>query len=153
MTAIIDIKTDVLPKKYLTELYNIFEVYAVKKDMTDFIDLGKVYVFFEFMPKDIKLNTIYEPSRDGRDWFGYHKHRLSLIPDGLKATKHIHTYPKDHLFPIPANTTSLHNFLEEIKGSKELKSVLKEHMQFIKNKITMRLFHEYDVTIDGFKLK
>lgn len=152
MAAIIDIKTDILPKKYLTDLYNIFEVYAVKKDLTDFIDLGKTYVFFEILPKDIKLNTIYEPSRDARDWFSYHKVRLSLIPDGLKATKHIHTYPKEEIFPIPEGTTTIKEFINEIKESKHFKSVLKEHMQFIKNKISMRLYHEYEVTIDGFVL-
>lgn len=151
MTAIIDIKTDVLPNKYNTELYHIYEAYAVKKDMTEFLDLGKVYVFFEMMPEAVKMNTIFEPTNRARDWFAVHRERLSLLPDGLKATKHIHTYPKEEIFEIPANTTAIH-FIEEIKKSREFRSCLKNHMQFIKNKASMRLYHEYDVYIEGFQL-
>lgn len=153
MTAIIDIKTDVLPKKYITSLYHIYEAYAVKKDMTEFIDLGKVYVFFEIMPEAVKMNTIFEPTNKARDWFAVHRERLSLLPDGLKATKHIHTYPKEEIFEIPSTTTNVNNFIEDIKKSKEFRSFLKDHMQFIKNKASMRLYHEYEVHIEGFQLQ
>lgn len=150
MAAIIDIKTDVLPKKYITHLYHIFEPYAVKKDDTDFLDLGKIYVFFEVMPDQIKMNTIFEPTNKARDWFAVHRERLSLIPDGLKATKHIHTYPKEDLFPIPEGTKVVSDYLSKIIESKEFLSTLRDHMQFIKNKLSMRLFHEYNIFIDGY---
>jgi hypothetical protein len=154
MSAIIDIKTDVLPNNYITELYHIYEAYAVKHDMTEFIDLGKIYVFFELMPPEaVKLNTIYEPTNRARDWYAVHRERLSLLPDGLKATKHIHTYPKEEIFEIPSNISSMNHFIEDIKKSKEFRSLLKDHMQFIKNKISMRLYHEYEVHIEGFKLQ
>lgn len=153
MTAIIDIKTDVLPKKYITSLYHIYEAYAVKKDMTEFLDLGKVYVFFEIMPEAVKMNTIFEPTNKARDWFSVHRERLRQIPDGLKATKHIHTYPKEEMFPLPKNTTCIMDFIEDIKKSKEFRAYLKDHMQFIKNKASMRLYHEYEVHIEGFQLQ
>jgi hypothetical protein len=153
MAAIIDIKTDVLPKKYITSLYHIYEAYAVKNDMTEFLDLGKVYVFFEIMPEAIKMNTIFEPTNKARDWFAVHRERLRQLPDGLKATKHIHTYPKEEIFEIPPSTKNVLDFIEEIKKSKEFRSFLKDHMQFIKNKASMRLYYEYEVHIEGFRLQ
>lgn len=153
MAAIIDIKTDVLPQEYKTSLYHIYEAYAVKIDMTEFLDLGKVYVFFEIMPDAVKMNTIFEPTNKARDWFSVHRERLRLIPDGLKATKHIHTYPKEEIFPFPENMKSVIDFIEEIKKSKEFRAYLKDHMQFIKNKASMRLYHEYEVHIEGFQLQ
>lgn len=153
MTAIIDIKTDVLPKKYITSLYHIYEAYAVKKDMTEFLDLGKVYVFFEVMPDAVKMNTIFEPTNKARDWFAVHRERLRQLPDGLKATKHIHTYPKEEVFHFPPNTKCAMDFIENIKKSKEFRAFLKDHMQFIKNKASMRLYHEYEVHIEGFQLQ
>ena len=153
MTAIIDIKTNFIPSKYEVVLYNIYDAFAIKKDETEFLDLGKVYVFFEIMPKDIRMNTIFEPTNEARDWFAVHRERLSLIPDGLKATKHIHTYPKDATFPMHPEGVDPYVFIEKIKGSKEFRSILKEHMQFIKNKAGMRLFHEYEISYDGYSFK
>ena len=145
MTAIIDLKTNIIPSEHFVKIYKIYELSAEKQG--EQIDLGKTFVYFELLNNlELKLNSIFEPTKQARDWFKKNKDRLSKLPDGLKATKHIHTYPQFHIFDI-THIADLSKVIETITKTNEFKQILKDHISFIKNKISMRLFHEFKINI------
>ncbi len=146
MTAIIDLKSNIIPSDHFIKIYKIYELNAEKEG--EKIDLGKTFVYFELINNiELKLNSIFEPTKEARDWFKKNKERLSKLPDGLKATKHIHTYPLSHVFDI-SHIVDLSKVIQIITKTNEFKQILKDHQSFIRNKISMRLFHEFKININ-----
>jgi hypothetical protein len=157
MTAILNVEThDFFPSNHFVHMHKIFQVRGEKKpcilnNFEDSLDLGKIFVYFEILRENegIRLNTLYEPTDSARDWYRRHKERLQTLLEGTRNTKHIHTYPKEHIIKVPPNVHPV-TFFETYLQSLHYKMTLNSHINFIINKMSMRLYDEYYIHIDGY---
>lgn len=126
--------------KYKT--YNIYGKNIINNNPTPF-SLGQIDIILKLNSNKIRLDTIYNPSTEAKNWLNENKERLN----GLSGLKQIHKYIKNYYFTIPENDKT--NLIDKITQMGFL-YILDIQINEITKKIRKRLNKEYLIMVDGY---
>jgi hypothetical protein len=134
-------------KKYNS--YNVFGENIGKNINTNqtLFYLGEIDVYLQLNGNKVRLDTIYNPSVEAKNWYNKNKERLKNTPNKVSGLKSIHKYIKNHFFTIPENDKT--NLIEKIKNMGFL-NILDIQINEITKKIKNRLNKEYLITVDDY---
>jgi hypothetical protein len=110
-------------------LYDSFDIFG--KKLVEFVNFGKIEIYFEQEINKIKINTIFYPTIYAKQWLKNNKERLGDNAHGLKP---IHKYKRQSYFKVSQISTIKQN---------EIVDNIKKHIKSIIQKLNSRTRKEY----------
>ena len=131
------------------KIYDSFDIFG--KNSVEFVNFGKIEIYFEQEINKIKINTIFYPTIYANKWFKNNKQRLGIRAHGLKP---IHKYKKQSSFNLSNINIQLDkNSIESIIPKNRLFDNIKIHIKEIIQKLNSRTRKEYIFTPISEKYK
>ena len=122
-------------------LYDSFDIFG--KKLVEFVNFGKIEIYFEQEINKIKINTIFYPTIYANKWFKNNKERLGIRAHGLKP---IHKYKKQSSFNLSNPNLELeldNNSIESIIPKNQLFDSIKINIKEIIKKLNSRTQKEF----------
>ena len=131
------------------KIYDSFDIFGKKS--VEFVNFGKIEIFFEQEINKIKINTVFYPTIYAKQWLKNNKERLGIRAHGQKP---IHKYKKYSIIKLSNPNLELDNkSIESIITKNQLFDNIKIHIKEIFQKLNTRTRKEYIFTPISEKYK
>jgi hypothetical protein len=128
-------------------LYDSFDIFG--KNSVEFVNFGKIEIYFEQEINKIKINTIFYPTIYAKQWFKNNKYRFTIRAHGQKP---IHKYKRFSIIKLSNINLELDNkSIESIITKNQLFDNIKIHIKEIIQKLNIRTRKEYVFTATNKK--